>query len=397
MQGWESIVNVTVDALADQIIETRRYLHAHPEPSGEEYQTTSYLESQVLALGLRCRRLSTGRGLIVDSPGQSAVRTAFRADIDALRIEDAKRVDYRSLKRGVMHGCGHDAHAAIALGAIRALVRCEGRLPWGISWRTIFQPAEETSQGALEMVEAGATDRIATIIACHVDPELPAGTIGVKVGALTACCTEMVVVIRGRGGHAARPHQTADPLQVAALLITQVYQLCPRSIDCRQPAVVSFGMIEGGTAPNIIPETVTLRGTIRVTDKTTMNRITERILQIVRGLESSCGASLSVEYLSGPDAVMNDEQVVAALRRAAGAILEPHQIRTIELPSMGGEDFSAYLARVPGALFRLGVAKAGSTQIELLHSPRFDIDESSLLVGTKLVAQYVVQAARPQQ
>ena len=204
MRLWRDAVGSYMDSHAERWCSLRRYLHAHPERSREEYETTRFLARQLDEAGLHVRIVPSGRGLIVEPEGQSdRPRVAFRADIDALPIADAKTVSYRSSREGVMHACGHDAHSTMALTAALALWECREALPDDVTWRAIFQPAEEVSEGALEMVDAGAVENVRAIVALHVDPELSVGRIAQRTGVLTAYCQELQIVIRGVGGHAA--------------------------------------------------------------------------------------------------------------------------------------------------------------------------------------------------
>jgi amidohydrolase len=246
---WQTRLDAAVDRLAERMIALRRHLHAHPEPSGEELKTSLYLYRLFDEMQLPVRMGPEGCGVVVDSRGQEGLgRIALRADIDALRIEDQKQVPYRSTVPGVMHACGHDAHTAIVFGALAALAQLEiaDSLPWPVVWRGIFQPAEETSRGARAMVAAGALAGVEAIVSLHVDPTRRVGTIGVRPGVFTASCDAMRIVVNGRGGHSARPHESTDPIAAAAQLISTFYQYIPRATDSQDAVVVSFGQIHGG-------------------------------------------------------------------------------------------------------------------------------------------------------
>jgi amidohydrolase len=387
---WREAIDSYIDSHAERWCSVRRYLHAHPEPSREEYRTTEYLAQQLGAAGLQVRIAPSGRGLIGEPEGQDGQpRIAIRADIDALRIPDAKSVPYRSSREGVMHACGHDAHATMALSAARALWECRDTLPEPTAWRAIFQPAEEVSEGAFEMINAGAVEDVRSIVALHVDPELSVGRIGQRSGVLTACCQEVQVVIRGVGGHAARPHMAVDPIAVAAQLVSSFYQLVPRSVDSRDPTVITFGCIRGGSSPNVIPDQVELLGTIRTLSDRAAAQVEERITQIARGLSAASRATIDVAFRRGTGAVDNDPEVTAICVHAAGEVVGPANVEEIRLPSMGGEDFSGYLKHVPGCLMRLGVAALDRPR-HALHSPHFDIEEGALAIGAKVLAHSVV-------
>jgi amidohydrolase len=395
VSDWRQALDAYIEAKGSELIAIRRHLHAHPEPSGEEFATTHYLVEHLHALGIPCRVPPGGRGVIADgaSPGMEG-RVAIRGDIDALRLHDQKGVAYRSTREGIMHACGHDAHAAMALGAAWALHACRHALPWEIHWRAIFQPAEETHRGAMEMIEAGALSGVRCIVSLHVDPERAVGRLGVRYGALTAFCEELQVAIRGQGGHAARPHQAVDPISVATQFVNSIYHYIPRSVDSREPLVVSFGVIEGGANPNVIPELVRLRGTIRTLSRESAACVRERILAIGHGLAEASRARIDVEFHHGPDSVVNHPYVTRVCAAVASEIAGKDNVDEISLPSMGGEDFAAYLAHVPGCMLRLGVARPeGGT--DFLHSPRFDIDERAIVVGVKFLAHSVVMLCGP--
>jgi amidohydrolase len=390
MADWRTAIDGWLDSRRGELRDIRRHLHAHPEPSREEYQTTRFLAEALEEASLPRQVAPTGRGLVTGPAGpEGAPVVAIRADIDGLRIHDAKSVPYRSSREGVMHACGHDAHATMALGASLALWSCREALPREICWRAIFQPSEEVSEGAFEMIAAGAMERVRAVVALHVDPDTAAGRVAYRQGVLTAFCQEVHVEIQGLGGHAARPHQSVDPIGVATQFITAVYQFVPRSFDSRDPLVVTFGCIQGGTSPNIIPEQVTIRGTIRALSEAAAARVGERIGQIASGLSEASGATIRVQLHRGTDAVVNDPDVTRTCVRAAGEVVGPANVDEIALPSMGGEDFSGYLKHAPGCLLRLGVASSERPR-HFLHSPQFDIDEQALAIGAKVLAHSVV-------
>ncbi len=394
MSDWGNSLDKYIDDIFGDLRTIRRYLHTNPEPSGEEFETTLYLSLQLNKAGIRHQVVPSQRGIIAESLRESsAPRVAMRADMDALRIQDEKDVEYKSSRPGIMHACGHDAHSTMVLGATLALAKLEEQLPWPCPWRAVFQPAEETAQGALEMIEAGAVENTRAIISLHVDPDLPVGHVGLRRGELTAACQNLEVVIEGKGGHAARPHISIDPVAAAVHFISDVYQLVPRGIDSRDPEEVTFGVIQGGDKPNAIPDKVRSQGTIRTLSKQSREDVAVLLQRISRGVAEVTDTKISTEVDKGCGAVVNDDRITELMWQAATEVVGPEQIHFIPKPSMGAEDFSEYLHYVPGCLLRLGVAQEGKGR-HTLHSPRFDIDEHALTVGAKILARTLVSLAR---
>jgi amidohydrolase len=391
---YEAALARTVAEMSTRLVEVRRHLHRCPEPSCHERATSQYLFDQLRSAGIEGRLCRDGLGVVADldvgAPAPSTPRIALRADIDALRIQDAKTTPYASQSAGLCHACGHDAHSTIVLGAALATARLreEGGPLYppqaGLRLRFIFQPAEETAQGGHWMVEQGAVDGVAAILALHVDPERSVGAAGIRYGALTANCDELEVVIEGTGGHAARPHQTVDPIAAGVQLASALYQLLPRSVDARNASVFSLGRFSGGTLPNVIPGRVELLGTLRTLDQHVRQTLHDRIAAVIRGIEISSGATIRARWYESIDGVMNDDRATAALESAARAVLGEAAVQRIPLASMGAEDFSAYLSRTRGAMFRLGVAPPGEAA-PLLHHPNFDIDERALEIGPRIL------------
>jgi amidohydrolase len=372
-------------------------LHAHPEPSGAELETSLNLYTGLGEAGLTVRMGPDGCGVIADnSTTPNAPRVAFRADIDALLIQDEKEVPYRSMRPGVMHACGHDAHAATAFGAALALRRLEaaGHAPWRLSWRAIFQPAEETAQGARRMVAAGALEHVRSIFALHVDPTRQTGQIGVRAGAFTAHCDSLRIRVHGRGGHGARPHESKDPIAAAAQLISTLYQFIPRATDSHDAVVLSIGRIAGGQNPNVIPEHVELDGTLRTLDAGVRASTIDHIRRLAGGIEEITGTQIELKLDASIPSVWNDAEANRLLADAGADVVGSANVVEIPRPSMGSEDFACYLDRCPGAMFRLGVASNGAA-VTPLHTPRFDVDERALAIGARILARTAVAACQP--
>src|SRR4029077_10695784 len=283
------------------------------------------------------------------------------------------------------------AHTATMFGALLALDRleCDHALPWPVKWRGIFQPAEESGAGAKAMIAAGALDGVDAIIAAHVDPTRSAGTIGVKSGPLTASCDDMRITVRGRGGHAARPHESNDPIAAAAELVSTLYQFVPRATDSQDAVVGSFGQIHGGQNNNVIPEEVVLDGTVRTLNRKVREKTVEHIRTLADGIAKVTGSKLEVSFRHGSPSVQNDEKITELVSRVATDLLGQENVQSMARPSMGAEDFAYYLERIPGMMFRLG-ATNGNGSWPGLHTPMFDVDEKCLAVGAKIFARSVV-------
>jgi len=399
--SWQTRLDTAIDDLADRMVGLRRHLHAHPEPSGEELRTSLHLYQQFNEMGLPVRMGPEGCGVVVESRGQAAPRRmALRADIDALRIQDQKQTPYHSSVPNVMHACGHDVHAATLFGALAALDQLErdDRLPWPVTWRGIFQPAEETSRGARAMVESGAMTNVDAIVSLHVDPTRQAGTIGLRSGVFTASCDAMRVTVEGRGGHSARPHESTDPIAAAAQLISTLYQFVPRATDSQDAVVVTFGQIHGGQNANVIPEQVVLEGTVRTLDRQVRERTIAHVRTLAEGIERVTGTRLDVCFERATPSVYNDQELTALVGDVARELLGVGQVSVLLRPSMGSEDFAVYVENVPGTMFRLGAAGDRSPWPSL-HTPTFDVDERCLAVGAKVLARTVVawsKVAKPQ-
>jgi amidohydrolase len=376
-----------------ELIALRRHLHAHPELSHREQETTQLLSGRIRQLGLSVHARPEGTGFYADlTPAgfdPAIHRTvAIRTDLDALPIHEQNEDDHRSTRPGVMHACGHDAHMTAVTGAalgLRALADVSpDALPGRV--RFIYQHAEESSpSGAPDMVAFGAMDGVDMILGLHCDPERPCGQIGVRVGALTASYDQFSLRVIGRGGHGARPHQSVDPIFVATQLAQALYQATGRLFDAREAMVLSIGELRAGHAPNVIPDDALLRGTVRTLGIARRAEVEPTLRRIAQGVCDTWGASYELELYRGSPPVINDARAVEAIRQAATALLEPGSVEDIALPSMGGEDFAHLLARAPGAMFRLGTARPGRA-IHLLHTPRFDIDERALVLGAQILA-----------
>lgn len=395
-----------------ELIGFRRDIHAHPELGRRELRTTTRIVSALETAGLAPRVLPSGTGVLCDIdpvlnagaasdpyPAHHPLgRLALRADIDALPIQEASELPFRSVVEGVSHACGHDVHTTTVLGAGLFLAEeaRAGRLTRPV--RLLFQPAEELLPGgALDLIEAGALDGVGAIIGVHCDPKVEAGKIGLRSGALTAACDTLTLRLSGPGGHTARPHLTVDLVYALAALTTELPAALSRRMDPRAGVSLVWGAISAGKAPNAIPQHGEARGTLRAMDQRAWSQAPDVILELVDTIAATYGAKHELEYVRGVPPVINDERVVELLREAAhrvvavpgGAGLDG--IVAVE-QSMGGEDFSWYLQHVPGAMARLGVHSPGDPASRDLHQPSFQADEAAIAVGVRFFAEAALAA-----
>lgn len=377
----------------NDLIDLRRFFHANPELSREEFATTQTLADHLVSLGYEVHVRPEGTGLYADIAPSNfdpnlQPTIAIRSDIDALPIKELNDVPYRSKVDGVMHACGHDVHMATVYGTGLGLAAQREDLPGRI--RLIYQHNEETTPGgAIEMVAFGAIEGVDSVLGLHCDPELAVGKIGVRPGAFTASFDLFEFQIRGKGGHGARPHQCVDSIFVATQLCNALYQLTARNFDTRVPAVISIGTIGGGAVPNVIPEEVKLAGTIRTIDPEHRNQIEDHLHRIAGGICMTHGANYKLDFQNGAPAIHNDPEITSLFANVGSSLLGEDNVYHIPLPSMGGEDFSYYCERVPGAMFRLGTAATAPSNF--LHSPNFDIDERAIAIGSRILARTAIR------
>lgn len=363
-------------------VEARRHLHRHPELSFQEKETSRFLTERLSELGCSFQTGVGGYGIkVVIEGGKPGPTVALRADIDALPITEETGLEFASCNPGKMHACGHDVHTATLLGTAKALMAMRNELPGRVV--LIFQPAEEQNPGGASlMIRDGVLEnpKVDAIFGLHVMPAMPVGTMGFGAGALMAAPDEVVVTIVGRGGHGASPHLTVDPVMVACQTITLLQQVVSRNTSPFQSAVITVGMIHGGTAPNIIPDEVTFQATVRTMDPAVRAKMPIRIEEVVKGVCQAAGATYRFTYDPGYPVLINDEAATEVAKRAALAILDEEQVLPMD-PSMGGEDFAFYLQQVPGSFARLGASAPGTANPPGLHTSRLLIDEECLAVG----------------
>ncbi|MFC1546071.1 M20 family metallopeptidase [Pseudomonadota bacterium] len=374
------------DEVMAETIAIRRHLHRNPELSGQEKQTAKFVAEQCRELGCDVRENIGGHGLLAKLPSPGAGETILlRADMDALPIQDEKQCDYASTVDGVSHSCGHDVHTAMLLGTIMLLSKLPAEFPYNIA--ALFQPAEETTEGAAAMLKDSVLEEIDAqrIYALHVYPYLPSGTIGLKSGVMCAAADMFEVEITGHGGHAARPHECVDVILIASHIIQALHHIVSRRVDPMHPAVVTIGRINAGYAANVIPEKAYFSGTVRSLNVDTHEEIRTRMDHIIRQTAETWGATASFHMRHATPILNNDPDIVEEVRRNISTLSPDTNIIDIEQPSMGGEDFAEFLQHIPGCLMRLGTGSGPSTRYSL-HHPCFDIDEEAMRSGIVALA-----------
>jgi amidohydrolase len=374
-------------AHADEMVAVRHHLHAHPELSYQEFETSAYVQQQLGAMGIPFETMATTGvvGLIAGrNPGGRAV--ALRADMDALPIEEENNVPYKSTRPGVMHACGHDVHTTCLLGAAKILNATKEE--WEGTVKLIFQPGEEKNPGGASlMIRDGALQNPVPqrIFALHVHPGLQVGKLSFRGGMAMASADELYISIKSKGGHAASPHLTADTILIAAHLITALQQIVSRHNNPFNPTVLSITSIQGGNTTNVIPSEVKLMGTFRAMDEAWRFKAHELIKNQTLALVEAMGATATVHIDVGYPFVMNDEALNETARQLAAEYVGAANVETTEM-RMGAEDFGYYTHQVPGCFFRLGVGNGAKGITANVHTPVFDIDEAAIPIGMGMMA-----------
>jgi len=371
-------------AISEEIIEWRRDFHMHPELGFEVQRTAGIVAAELTKLGYRVRT-GVGKTGVVADIGEGGKMVAIRADMDALPLQELNETEFKSQIDGKMHACGHDSHTAMALGAAQILAKekFEGRI------RFLFQPSEEAADeegksGAMRMVEDGAMDGVDYVIAQHIDPAQPVGTISIGAGAASGGVDSWFAVIEGKGGHGAYPHETVDPFFLLAHVIIALNGIVSRRLDPFAPAVVSIGSINGGFTENVIPQSIKMTGTLRYTSADVQKKIHEELRRAF-DVTKALGGSYELKLEIGSLPMINDEMVSAEIE-AVGAELLGRENLTPPEKSLGAEDFGSFMEYAPGAMYTLGVLKKGHEGYSL-HHPKFDLDERALPIGAAVLVE----------
>jgi amidohydrolase len=372
----------------EDLVEWRRHIHRYPELGRQEYATTQFVGERLADAGLNPKVLPGGTGLTCDFGPEHEPRIALRADMDALPMAERTGAPYASTMPNVAHACGHDAHTAILLGTALALASVP-ELPVGV--RLIFQAAEELMPGGDGVDRAaGALTGVSRIFALHCDPRLEVGKVAVRQGPITSAADQLEITLYSPGGHTSRPHLTADLVYGLGTLITGLPGVLSRRIDPRNSTVLVWGAVNAGVAPNAIPQTGVLAGTVRTASRQTWVALDEIIRQAVDALLSPLAIEHTLQYRRGVPPVVNEDVSTRILTHAIEAVGPSVLADTRQ--SGGGEDFSWYLEEIPGAMARLGVWSGEGPQLDL-HQPTFDLDERALAIGLRVMVNIIAQSA----
>lgn len=378
-------IHALVEDLTPRLLEIRRHLHSHPELSGQEYKTAAYVAGVLSSCGLRVQELVGKTGVVGELPGSDDPRIlGIRSDMDGLPLAERVDLEFASTQPGLMHACGHDVHTTVGVGTAMVLAQLPISLPG--TTRFLFQPAEETAQGARWMIEDGAMAGVSAILGLHAYPNLPAQTIGIRYGALTAAADDLEIIIIGESGHGARPHEAIDAIWIAAQVVTTLQQAISRTQNPLHPVVLTIGQIGGGRAANVIADRVKLLGTVRSLHPDSRNHLPEWIEKIVAGVCQPYGARYEVHYRRGVPSVMNDPGLTELTARCVSEALGDNHLQIIHEPSLGAEDFSLYLEHAPGTMFRLGVGFTNRATNYPLHHPKFEVNEAAIAAGVITMA-----------
>ncbi|WP_102348439.1 M20 metallopeptidase family protein [Bacillus sp. Marseille-P3661] len=378
-----------VDKLFPRLVEIRRQLHMFPELSNMEFETTKQINSCLKEFGIEPipHHLKTGTAADIICKVQAPM-IALRADIDALPIQEESELPFRSKIDGVSHMCGHDVHTTITLGAGLVLNELKDSLPGNV--RLLFQPAEETEGGATSVIADGLLNGVSSIIGLHNSPDYPVGTIGVKEGFLMASVDDFTVTIKGKGGHAAMPEKTIDPIIIGTAVVSQLQSIISRFIPAKESAVLSIGSFQAGATNNVIPDKAVLKGTVRTSNENVRQKVYELFQQIVTNTVKSMGGEVEIDYKFLIPAVINDKNVTEVVRSAAINVVGHENTVTLE-PTMVGEDFAYYQKEIPGCFVWVGSRNEEKGIVNGWHHPKFMVDEDAIKIGVKWMVQSAFQ------
>jgi hippurate hydrolase len=372
---------------SSEFIEVRQYLHAHPELSYQEFETSKYIQQKLTNWGIPFEiKATTGVVGLIKGKNPDKKIVALRADMDALPILEENDIAYKSINEGVMHACGHDVHTTCLLGAAKILN--ETKENWEGTIKLIFQPGEEKNPGGASlMIKDGVLDnpKPSAIFGLHVHPGLPVGKLSFREGKVMASADELYITVKGKGGHAASPHLCIDPILIASHLIVSLQQLVSRNNNPHNPTVLSITAFNGGTTTNVIPNEVKLKGTFRAMDEQWRFKAHELIRNLSTNIVHSMGGEIDLLIDVGYPSVYNNEALNSVAKLKAETFVGASNVEETE-KRMGAEDFGYYTQQIPGCFFRLGVMNKAKGIISGVHTPTFNIDESAIETGMGMMA-----------
>ncbi|MGD1857387.1 MAG: M20 family metallopeptidase [Leptolyngbyaceae cyanobacterium] len=385
-------IKAITEKITPRLIEIRRHIHAHPELSGQEYKTAAYIAGVMSSYGFHVQEMIGKTGVVADleGTGDRSDILAVRTDMDALPIPEQVDLPFASKNRGIMHACGHDVHTTVGLGTAMVLAELTEQQRFLGRTRFLFQPAEETVQGAKWMIADEVLTDVAAIFGVHVFPSIQARKVGLRRGALTAAADDLEIVIIGESGHGARPHEAIDAIWVASQVMTTLQQSISRRLNPLHPAVVTIGKISGGKAANVIADRVVMQGTVRSLQPDVYEKLPVWIEDIVGGVCAMHGAKYELNYQRRVASVINADDLVQIVANAAQSVLGDDCIEWLDEPSMGSEDFALYTEQVPGTMFRLGVGFEERYN-HPLHHPKFEVNEDAIATGVLTMATSVYE------
>lgn len=379
------------EEIKEELIRIRRDIHAHPEIGLEEKRTSALVAEKLEELGLEVKTNVGITGVVATLKGKYPGRTILlRADMDCLEMDELNDVEYKSQYPGKMHACGHDSHTTWLLGAAMILAELKDELHGNVKF--LFQPAEETDGGADRMIKDGALEdpHVDAAVGAHVWPSVEAGKIGVKYGSMMAAPDLFRLTIHGKGGHGAEPHNCIDPIAIACQIYMGFQTIVSRRIEPVEPAVITVGQFNAGTAHNIIPAKVNMVGTVRTLTYELREKIPAMMEAVIKGITEANGASYEFEYVPYYPPVINNDEMTALVEEAGKEILGDGNVVKVSKPTMGGEDFSYFQQNVPGAFFIVGTYNEEKGITKSLHNPEFNIDEDIIHKASAVLAQTAV-------
>ena len=391
-----SEISEQINRIEAELKENRRYIHMHPELSFREYNTSSFIQKKLDEMGVKYVSGIAENGICAYIYGNKNIESEsmksilIRADMDALPIDEVSDKPYKSQNKNVMHACGHDAHVAVLLGVCKVLNNFKDK--FGGVVKAVFQPGEETSGGALPMIEEGVLENPHTdvCVALHCDSDLDCGTIRVKPGSLYASPDDFRITVKGKGGHGAEPHNCIDPIMISASIIQALNNLISRETDPFDNAVISVGSIHGGSATNIIPDSVEIQGTARSLTNEVRGFLKKRIGETAEGICKTFGAECEYEYTELFPPLINDEKLAEDVYDSACRSIGKDKCVWGGAPTMAGEDFSYFSQNRPSVLFKLGCRNKSLGIVSPIHHSSFDIDENCLKTGVKVFVGFVL-------